>query len=144
MSLFSPPSQSLSKFPLLLPKPPLQKTLKHIPKALSSWNEYEEAVKQKDLARALRLLKSIETQNQELNSAQNAELNKGLFSNGVSELGMFDGFERDWEVLDTCLNADDMRLVGSAYGFLQSRGFLPSFGKFSNIGNYVFLFVYSV
>ncbi|KAJ6899932.1 hypothetical protein NC652_026166 [Populus alba x Populus x berolinensis] len=26
-----------------------------------------------------------------------------------------------------------MRLVSSAYGFLKNRGFLPSFGKFSNI-----------
>lgn len=41
--------------------------------------------------------------------------------------------ERDWEVLDTCLNADDMRLVGSAYGFLKDRGFLPNFGKCRNI-----------
>lgn len=45
----------------------------------------------------------------------------------------FAGSERDWEVLDTCLNADDMRLVGSAYSFLQDRGFLPNFGKCKNI-----------
>jgi len=51
--------------------------------------------------------------------------------------------ERDWEVLDTCLNADDMRLVASAYSFLKEREFLPNFGKFCNIGNmFVCFFVF--
>jgi hypothetical protein len=40
------------------------------------------------------------------------------------------------------LNADDMRLVSSAYGFLKNRGFLPSFGKFSNIGKFIFSFFF--
>ncbi|GLT26484.1 hypothetical protein SLA2020_015460 [Shorea laevis] len=51
----------------------------------------------------------------------------------LGELGFVGGSERDWEVLDTCLNASDMRLVGSAYGFLKDRGFLPNFAKFSGI-----------
>ncbi|KAF9606789.1 hypothetical protein IFM89_028165 [Coptis chinensis] len=45
----------------------------------------------------------------------------------------FLGTGRDWEVLDACLNADDMKLVGNAYKFLQDRGFLPSFGITRNI-----------
>lgn len=43
--------------------------------------------------------------------------------------------QRDWDVLDTCLNADDMRLVASAYSFLKDKGFLSSFGKYRSIGN---------
>ncbi|KAG8386640.1 hypothetical protein BUALT_Bualt03G0169600 [Buddleja alternifolia] len=83
-------------------------------RAMREWQEYEEAVKKKDLARALRFLKnpSIESVNDEL----------GLL-----------GLGRDWEVLDTCLNADDMRLVATAYALLQDRGFLPSFGRYRNI-----------
>ena len=50
------------------------------------------------------------------------------------ELGLVVGYERDWEVLDTCLNADDMKLVCSAYGFLKDRGFLSNFGKCRNNG----------
>ncbi|KAJ0100252.1 hypothetical protein Patl1_20831 [Pistacia atlantica] len=104
------------------------------PKALREWQEYEEAVKRKDLARALRFLKSVE---------QNKTNNPVELSNGpsltesnqprVPEFGLFDGSERDWEVLDTCLNADDLRLVASAYTFLKNRGFLPNFGKYSSI-----------
>lgn len=36
-------------------------------------------------------------------------------------------------MLDTCLNAEDMRLVGSAYAFLKDRGLLENFGKCKNI-----------
>uniref|UniRef100_A0A453NMP6 Uncharacterized protein n=1 Tax=Aegilops tauschii subsp. strangulata TaxID=200361 RepID=A0A453NMP6_AEGTS len=45
---------------------------------------------------------------------------------------------RDWEVLDTCIDADDMRLVGRAYQFLSDRGVLANFGKFKNIGQEIF------
>ncbi|KAK9123325.1 hypothetical protein Sjap_012927 [Stephania japonica] len=47
--------------------------------------------------------------------------------------------EKNWEVLDACLNADDMKLVAGAYGFLQSRGFyfLPNFGKCRNIDEFL-------
>ncbi|KAL3820907.1 hypothetical protein ACJIZ3_006812 [Penstemon smallii] len=88
-------------------------------RAFKEWQEYEEAVKEKDLARALRFLKDfpveLENSSIELTRPENDEL------------------ERDWEVLDTCLNADDMRLVGSAYAFLKDKGFLPNFGKYRNI-----------
>ncbi|KAG8638194.1 hypothetical protein MANES_14G009100v8 [Manihot esculenta] len=116
-------------------KKPRDKNLKLIARALSEWHEYEDAVKRKDLARALRFLRSLEADKNKDNSAEkiNGFLSSGPTQSGVSDLGLFDGSQRDWEVLDTCLNADDMRLVGSAYGFLKNRGFLPSFGKFSNI-----------
>ena len=84
-------------------------------------------MREKDLARALQFLKSV----------QAAPPPPPLSSTSVSDSSYSGGFlrpERDWEVLDTCLNADDMRLVGSAYKFLQDRGFLENFGKYRNIG----------
>ena len=73
--------------------------------------------KDKDLGRALRFLK--ETQ---------------LVVDNDEELRVLE-LQRDWDVLDTCLNADDMRLVASAYSFLKDKGFLTSFGKYRSIGN---------
>lgn len=78
-------------------------------------------MKEKDLARALRFLKSVETNPIE-----------PFNDSSSSDLGLVQS-ERDWEVLDACLNADDMKLVGSAYSFLKNRGFLPNFGKCRNI-----------
>lgn len=80
-------------------------------------------MRDKDLAKALGFLKSI---NEDL-----AESNGSPILTRP-EMG-FPVFERDWEVLDTCLNADDMRLVGSAYAFLKDRGLLPNFAKCRNI-----------
>ncbi|XP_049414281.1 uncharacterized protein LOC125877019 isoform X2 [Solanum stenotomum] len=73
--------------------------------------EYEQAVKDKDLSRALRYLRED------------------------SSIGKLDWspIDRDWQVLDTCLNADDMRLVGSAYAFLKDKGLLPNFAKYNTI-----------
>lgn len=95
--------------------------------ALREWKDYEEAVKRKDLAGALSFLKK---------SKEEAELAplQPLNGSSSSKLGLFEA-ERDWQVLDTCLNADDLRLVANAYAFLKDRGFLPNFGKFRNIGN---------
>ncbi|KAK2972034.1 hypothetical protein RJ640_005054 [Escallonia rubra] len=95
-------------------------------KALTGWQEYEDAVKNKDLARALRFLKNVSAVPDE----SPIELTQTRVDAGG--LGLI-GLDRNWEVLDTCLNADDMRLVGSAYGFLQTRGFLPNFGKYRSI-----------
>ena len=99
-------------------KHPLKTQHRHIKTrtkaAVTEWREYEEAVKDKDLGRALRFLKETQLVNEELR---------------VLEL------QRDWDVLDTCLNADDMRLVASAYSFLKDKGFLTSFGKYRSIGN---------
>lgn len=96
-------------------------------RALREWQDYEEAVKEKDLARALRLLQdiSIKLQDSSIQSTGSVGLGGGGF--GSFEL------QRDWDVLDACLNADDMRLVGNAYVFLKDRGRLPSFGKCRNI-----------
>lgn len=84
----------------------------------SALREYEDAVKRKDLAGALRFLKTIQIDKQPDAIESMVAAPRGL----------------DWEVLDACLNADDMRLVGSAFRFLKDRGLLPNFGKFTNIG----------
>ncbi|GAB2276518.1 hypothetical protein Dimus_011238 [Dionaea muscipula] len=89
--------------------------------AVKGWKEYEQAVKDKDLARALGFLRLIDE-----STLEPSESTRPFRLEPI-------GVERDWEVLDTCLNADDMRLVGSAYVFLKDRGFLPNFGKCRNI-----------
>ncbi|THU64629.1 hypothetical protein C4D60_Mb01t28490 [Musa balbisiana] len=94
-------------------------------KALKEWREYEDALREKDLARALRFLRSME-----LEPLPAEESSVDSVSYVPAD---YPRTARDWEVLDACLNADDMRLVGSAYSFLQDRGFLPNFGKFKNI-----------
>lgn len=143
-------SLCVKTFPLLSAKisfpfpltPPYRKVApfhrKLEPKALREWQEYEEAVKRKDLARALRFLKSVEDKKANNNPVElsNSPLLTESKQPRVPEFGLVDGSERDWEVLDTCLNADDLRLVASAYTFLKSRGFLPNFGKYSSIGNF--------
>lgn len=78
-------------------------------------------MREKDLARALEFLKSMQSSSSSLSDSSSVPFPPFLRP------------ERDWEVLDTCLNADDMRLVGSAYNFLQDRGFLENFGKYRNI-----------
>lgn len=102
-------------------------------------------MKRKDLAGALGFLKSIENnhnKNDPIERVNGSALAESTRSR-LAELGLA-GYERDWEVLDTCLNADDMKLVGSAYGFLKDRGFLPNFGKCRNIGKsslYIYIYV---
>lgn len=99
-------------------------------RALREWQDYEEAVKRKDLAEALRFLESFDRE-----SAIEPINDSAPAGSAPSALGnpRLSGWERDWEVLDTCLNADDMKLVADAYGFLRDRGFLPNFGKCRNI-----------
>lgn len=91
-------------------------------------------MKRKDLAGALGFLKSMENNHNKNDPIErvNGSASTELTRYRLAELGLA-GYERDWEVLDTCLNADDMKLVGSAYGFLKDRGFLPNFGKCRNI-----------
>ncbi|XWS27566.1 hypothetical protein CRYUN_Cryun26dG0126900 [Craigia yunnanensis] len=105
----------------------------HRPRALREWQEYEEAVKRKDLATALRFLISIDKNNSDNPVEENGSLSTESTRSRLGDLGFVGGPVRDWEVLDTCLNADDMRLVGTAYGFLKAKGFLPNFGRFSSI-----------
>ncbi|RAL37835.1 unnamed protein product [Cuscuta campestris] len=95
--------------------------------AMKGWQEYDQAVKDKDLTRALRFLKEIPVQPKE---------ETWMDPNGYpSELDWARAArqERNWGVLDTCLNADDMRLVANAYGFLKDRDLLPNFGKCRSI-----------
>lgn len=111
------------------------------PNALREWREYEDAVKRKDLAGALRFLKSIENDenlDEAIESNVAAPITTKLNVLGALEL------ERDWQVLDACLNADDMRLVGSAFRFLKERGLLANFGKFSSIGTLFSIFCISI
>lgn len=123
------PPLSFSSLSTLTPQtlPPISPPIRPAPavkirscvKALREWREYEDAVRDKDLARALQFLKSTQTSPSPVPSSYSGDFLRP---------------ERDWEVLDTCLNADDMRLVGSAYRFLQDRGFLENFGKYRDIG----------
>ncbi|XP_023644989.1 uncharacterized protein LOC17899799 isoform X2 [Capsella rubella] len=137
----SPPClRSLSPFPPLFPRQssflvPRKQSLafrsfrRHEvlrPSALREWREYEDAVKRKDLAGALRFLKSIEY------DQQRDAIAAPMTTAKLSGLGALE-LERDWQVLDACLNADDMRLVRSAFRFLKERGLLANFGKFSSI-----------
>lgn len=93
-------------------------------------------MKRKDLVTALKFLKSIENENPiDLFDASTSSVAAESARSRFRELELF-GPQRDWEVLDTCLNADNMKLVGSAYKFLQDKGFLPNFGKCRNIGEY--------
>lgn len=102
-------------------------------RALREWREYEDAVKEKDLARALRFLKSSETL--PLQPLPRSESGSSSSSPSVSyPPDLLAWPEKDWDVLDTCLNADDMRLVGMAYSLLQDRGLLANFGKCKTIG----------
>ncbi|KAK1309576.1 hypothetical protein QJS10_CPA09g00884 [Acorus calamus] len=117
------PNPSLSRlfWHLKLPNPKSQK--RRSVRASMEWQEYEDAVREKDLARALRFLKSAESLPVEPSFTSSSPSFSPVSTSG-----------RDLEVLDACLNADDMRLVGRAYAFLKERGFLENFGKCRNIG----------
>ncbi|OEL23399.1 hypothetical protein BAE44_0015581 [Dichanthelium oligosanthes] len=82
--------------------------------AAKEWRDFEDAVRTKDLSRALRFLQSVEPAATQVIAAP---VPPG----------------RSWEVLDACIDADDMRLVGRAYQFLVDRGVLANFGKCKNI-----------
>ncbi|KAL5212451.1 hypothetical protein ABZP36_023298 [Zizania latifolia] len=90
--------------------------------SLKEWDDFEDAVRSKDLSRALRFLQSVEPQESYTEAAGT-----------VTQVALPVAPGRDWEVLDACINADDMRLVGRAYQFLSDRGVLANFGKCKNI-----------
>ncbi|CAH9100498.1 unnamed protein product [Cuscuta epithymum] len=95
--------------------------------ALKDWKDYDQALKDKDLTRALRFLKSIPVQPKEESWIESGRYRSELdWARAARQ-------ERNWEVLDTCLNADDMRLVAGAYTFLKGMDLLPNFGKCSSI-----------
>ncbi|KAE9621503.1 hypothetical protein Lalb_Chr01g0015491 [Lupinus albus] len=124
-----------SQFSLPFPPTFSRKPFHHYQlRAIREWREYEDAVKRKDLSRALTFLKSLETEQQPLEPFGEGSLSSLAEStrSRFLELERF-GPQKDWEILDTCLNADDMKLVGNAYKFLRDRGFLPNFGKCRNM-----------
>lgn len=134
-SPFSPLSQMALRHPFALTKasPPTRQffIFRRNPslfpiRALKQWKEYEDALQEKDLARALRFLKSAELE--PLTAVESSARSVSYAPADYARPA------RDWELLDACLNAGDMRLVGSTYAFLQERGFLPNFGKFKDIG----------
>ncbi|CAH9053984.1 unnamed protein product [Cuscuta europaea] len=95
--------------------------------ALKDWKDYDQAVKDKDLTRALRFLKSTPVQPKEESWIDSSRYPSELdWARAARQ-------ERNWEVLDTCLNADDMRLVAGAYTFLKvlegTRDVTPSLLK---------------
>ncbi|KAG0494606.1 hypothetical protein HPP92_005600 [Vanilla planifolia] len=102
-------------------------------RAVKEWREYEEAVREKDLARALRFLKTMDSVSNSVQYPASSSSSYAPSNPSISYSPEFLGPEKDWEVLDTCLNADDMRLVGRAYAFLKDRGLLKNFGKRRNI-----------
>ncbi|XVF33814.1 hypothetical protein REPUB_Repub18cG0003100 [Reevesia pubescens] len=120
---------------LQTPKPRKNIRYYHPPRALREWQEYEEAVKRKDLATALSFLISIDKNNSDNPVEENGSLSTESTRSRLGDLGFVGGSVRDWEVLDTCLSADDMRLVGTAYEFLKAKGLLPNFGRFSSIAS---------
>ncbi|CAH9135177.1 unnamed protein product [Cuscuta epithymum] len=67
---------------------------------LKDWKDYDQAVKDKDLTRALRFLKSIPLQPKEESWIDSSRYSSELdWARAARQ-------ERNWEILDTCLNAD--------------------------------------
>jgi hypothetical protein len=115
------------------------------------WKEFEEAVEYKDLGRALKVLEALSNFESdataedgddvvELSLEGNGDGNGSLrveSSNGTGT--SYESFalpRTDYmKILDTCQSAQDLQLVGQAYGWLQNEGFLQSFGKYKARGN---------
>jgi len=103
------------------------------------WKEYEDAVQEKDLARALNFLESLEEcppfEDLQQQRSQLSEQDIALVATSNVRTPPAPSLQPgiNWMILDACLNAEDMQLVARTYEFLQRRGFLPSFGKFKNI-----------
>ncbi|KAG7023013.1 hypothetical protein SDJN02_16749, partial [Cucurbita argyrosperma subsp. argyrosperma] len=81
-----------------------------LPRALRESQDYQQAVKRKDLAEALSAIVPI-SDPAAADSASSALGNPRL-----------SGRERDWAVPGACLDADDMKPVANAYGFLRDGG----------------------
>uniref|UniRef100_A0A0D9VCN7 Peptidase M41 domain-containing protein n=1 Tax=Leersia perrieri TaxID=77586 RepID=A0A0D9VCN7_9ORYZ len=125
--LASPPfSSSSSRRFLPSPRRRLPRLRVHAGSSLKEWGDFEDAVRSRDLPRALRFLQSVDSATPE--AAEELSVN-----GAVARVGVPVPPGRDWEVLDACIDADDMRLVGRAYQFLSDRGVLASFGKCKNI-----------
>lgn len=106
------------------------------------WQEYQQAVQRKDLGTALQILESLD-------AAQNPSLpfvdeEDDPQSEQLPSLPF--RLRRDEEelvisripvdlrnVLDACLSATDLKLVGRTYNLLQLRGLIPNFGRYKSI-----------
>lgn len=107
------------------------------------WKEFEEAVEFKDLGRALKALEALNNFESDAAEAKDVvELYEGGDGNGNGSLRSesskgtgtsypaFSLPRTDYlKILDTCQSANDLELVGQAYGWLQAEGFLRNFGK---------------
>ncbi|KAG0577966.1 hypothetical protein KC19_5G195200 [Ceratodon purpureus] len=109
------------------------------------WKEFEQAVEYRDLGRALKALETLnnfesdaraEDRNDviELSLEGSGDGNGSLRADSSKEAGTSYGAfalpRADYmKILDTCQNAQDLQLVGQAYGWLQNEGFLQNFGK---------------
>lgn len=112
------------------------------------WKEFEDAVEFKDLGRALKALEALNNfesdaavakdvvevyENGDGNGSLRSESSKGT---GTSYSPAFALPRTDYlKILDTCQSANDLELVGQAYGWLQAEGFLRNFGKCKSRGS---------
>ncbi|KAJ0975856.1 hypothetical protein J5N97_017821 [Dioscorea zingiberensis] len=95
---FSSPSSALSSSPI--PKISIKRKQWKSIKALKEWREYEDAVREKDLARALRFLKSMEAlqiQSSPPSPSPSPSLTPPSSVSSVPYSPGFSGTERDWE-----------------------------------------------
>lgn len=118
------------------------------------WKEFEDAVEFKDLGRALKALEALNNFESDAiagEDAKDVELyesgdgNESLraeSSNGTgTSYAAFSLPRMDYlKILDTCQSANDLELVGQAYGWLQDVGFLQSFGKYKARGRLLVCF----
>jgi len=114
------------------------------------WKEFEEAVEFKDLGRALKALEALNNFESDAtipeddakdvdeiyvdgdgNGSLRAESSNGT---GTSYAAFSLPRTEYLKILDTCQSANDLELVGQAYGWLQDGGFLQSFGKYKARG----------
>lgn len=105
------------------------------------WKEFEDAVEYKDLERALKALEALNNFESDAAEAKDVvELYEGGDGNGSLRSDSSNGTGTSYpafslprtdylKILDTCQSANDLELVGQAYGWLQAEGFLRNFGK---------------
>lgn len=110
------------------------------------WREYDRAVEKKDLGKALRILESLEmlekprvasslsfVEKEEDEALQQQSTVPFRINVDGEEVVISEPPEDLRKVLDACLNATDLKLVGRTYNLLQLRGLIPSFGKYKSI-----------
>lgn len=116
------------------------------------WKEFEEAVEFKDLERALKALEVLNKFESDVTTLEGTEdvvelyVDRGGDGNGSMRAESSNGAGTSYaafslsrtdylKILNTCQSANNLELVGQAYGWLQDRGFLQSFGKYKARGS---------